>query len=159
METKFKWMKLFFAASLALNLAFAVPYLYHEFFRKHEPPSGHLDLGSGLDLKEGQKEQIDAIIKKFKLTLMQYKQDILEKRIDIIDELGDPEFDPARVTARTGELNKLHGQLNLLFVETLMQVNAQLEPQQRLNFLYKLSRNWFFLNGKHGPDEKGGKHE
>lgn len=159
METKCKWLKLFLAASLALNLAFSVPYLYHELIKKHGPTHEHVDLSTDLNLKAEQKEKIDALIKHFKLTLMQYKQDILEKRIDIIDELGDPEFDPARITARGKELNELHAKLNLFFVETLIQVNAQLEPQQRLNFLYKLSRNWFFLNGKQIPDEKGGKHE
>ena len=159
METKFKWLKLFLAASLALNIAITVPYLYHEFFKKHGPPSEHIDLSTDLNLNAEQKEKIDTIIKQFKLTLMQYKQDILEKRIDIIDELGDPEFDPTRITARANELNELHAKLNLFFVETLMQVNAQLEPQQRLNFLYKLSRNWFLLNCKRSPDERGGKHE
>jgi Spy/CpxP family protein refolding chaperone len=159
MGTKCKWLKLFLAASLALNLAITAPFLYHKFLKKHGPLPGHMDLSTDHNLNTEQKEKIDAIIKQFKLTLMQYKQDILEKRIDIIDELGDPEFDPARITARTNELNKLHAKLNLFFVETLMQVNAQLEPQQRLNFLYKLSRNWFFLNGKHNPDERGGKHE
>jgi len=59
---------------------------------------------------------------------MRYKQEILEKRIDIIDELGDPSFDPQTITTRTDELNQLENELNLLFVDTLIRINALLEP-------------------------------
>jgi len=145
---KAKWLKLVLAASLALNLAFAVPYIYNKFFVKHKEPKKEIKLETKttLNLQKEQKTQLDSIIKKFRLNLMRYKQEILEKRIDIIDELGDPEFDPETITTRTNELNQLENELNLFFVDTLIQINALLEPGQRLNFLYKLSKYWFFID-------------
>ncbi len=146
METKCKWLKLFLVISLAVNLAIAAPYLYREWSSKPGKPSRIMEISSKMDLGDEQKKQIDAIVNKFRLNLMQFKQDILEKRIDIIDELGDPEFDPANITAHTEELNKLQNELNLLFVETLMRINTHLDSEQRLDFLYRLSKHWFFLN-------------
>lgn len=146
METKCKWLKLFLVVSLAVNLAIAVPYLYRKWVSKPGKPSKTLELSTGLDLRDEQKERIDAVVKVFKLSLMQYKQDILEKRIDIIDGLGDPEFEPADITARAKELNKLYNELNLLFVDTLMRINSHLDSEQRLKFLIRLSEDWFFLN-------------
>jgi Spy/CpxP family protein refolding chaperone len=148
MNDKCKWLKLILAASLALNLAFTAPYAYNKFFAKHQKPLmvKETKLKEGLDPQPEQKKQLDAIIKTFRLNLMKYKRDILEKRIEIIDELGDPEFDPEIITTRTNELNKLENELNLLFVDNLVQINALLEPEQRLNFLYKVSRNWFFID-------------
>lgn len=160
METKCKWLKLFLVISLAVNLTIAASYLYRKLISKEGKPSRLMEISSGLDLKDEQKEKIDAIVKEFKLNLMQFKQDILEKRIDIIDELGDPEFDPADITARARELNKLYSELNLLFVETLMRINTQLDSRQRLDFLYRLSKDWFFLN-RHlkEKDKKRGNNE
>lgn len=148
MNDKCKWLKLVLVASLALNLAFTAPYIYNKFFVKNEKTLKVKEtlLKEGLDLRPEQKKQLDAIMKTFRLNLMKYKRDILEKRIAIIDELGDPEFDPEIITTRTSELNKLENELNLLFVDNLVQINALLEPQQRLHFLYKLSKNWFFIN-------------
>ncbi|MCU0288880.1 MAG: periplasmic heavy metal sensor [Acidobacteria bacterium] len=152
MNTKCKWLKLFLVASLALNLAFITPYFYH----RYKTPPSHpkqvkekkAELKNGLNLQPDQKKKLDEIIKSFRLNMSKYKRDILEKRIAIIDELGDPEFDPDIITARTNELNKLENELNLLFVDNLVKINALLEPGQRLNFLYKLSKNWFFIDKK-----------
>lgn len=148
MKDKNKWVKLVLAASLALNLAFAGPTIYNKVFGngKQEKSTKEIKLKTGLNLREEQKEQLDKIIKAFKLNLLEYKQDILEKRIAIIDELGDPEFDPETITARTNELNELGNELNLLFVDTLVQINALLEPKQRLEFLVRVSKNWFFID-------------
>ncbi|MDQ1353217.1 MAG: Periplasmic heavy metal sensor [Acidobacteriota bacterium] len=150
MNDKCKWLKLVLAASLALNLAFTAPYVYNKLFAKQQKPLKvkELKLKEGLALRSEQKKQLDAIIKNFRLNMMKYKRDILEKRMAIIDELGDPDFDPEIITTRTNELNKLENDLNLLFVDNLVQINALLEPQQRLNFLYRLSRNWFFIDKK-----------
>lgn len=146
-----KIWKILLAASLALNLALAVPYVYREFIAKpkHKPGkhSHEIDIAKEPGLRKEQKEQIDAIIKDFRFTMMNYKQEILEKRIHIIEELGNPEFDPETVTTYTDELNQLQNQLNLQFVDTLMRITTQLDPEQRLHFLYKLSRNWFYISG------------
>jgi Spy/CpxP family protein refolding chaperone len=143
---KCKWVKLVLAASLAMNLAFAGPYIYNKLIRKptRQPERKHTK--SYLNLGKEQKEQFRAIFKDFKVQMMQYKQDILEKRIDIIDELGDPDFEPQTITQLTNELNQLENQLNLLFVDSLIRTNALLAPEQRLKFLYRVSRDWFFLD-------------
>jgi Spy/CpxP family protein refolding chaperone len=60
--------------------------------------------------------------------------------------MGDTDFNLEDIEKKTGELNELENQLNLLFVETLIQINNLLEPEQRLTFLYKLSQNWFFID-------------
>ena len=157
---KAKWLKLVLAASLALNFAFAAPYIYNKFLVKHKEPEKEIKLKTKttLNLQKEQKEQLSSIIKKFRLNLMRYKQEILEKRIDIIDELGDPSFDPQTITTRTDELNQLENELNLLFVDTLIRINALLEPGQRLNFLYRVSKNWFFID-KRRPLKKGEDHD
>ncbi len=73
---------------------------------------------------------------------------ILGKRIAIVEAMGDPEFDPEDVKTKTGELNELENQLNLVFVNSLIEITNVLDNQQRLNFLIKLSRNWFFMKEK-----------
>lgn len=148
MNTKGKWLKLFLVASLALNIAFTAPYVYNRFFTHHPKPVKEKEtpLNTLLNLRPEQKTKLDQLIKTFRLNMIKYKQDILEKRIAIIDELGDPEFDPDIIAARTRELNQLENELNLLFVDNLVQINALLEPEQRLHFLYKLSKNWFFID-------------
>jgi Spy/CpxP family protein refolding chaperone len=150
MNDKCKWLKLVLAASLALNLAFTAPYVYNKFFAKHVKSQQvkETKLKESLSLRPEQKQQLDTIIKSFRLNMMKYKRDILEKRIAIIDELGDPDFDPEVITTRTNELNKLENELNLMFVDNLVQINSLLEPKQRLQFLYRLSRNWFFIDKK-----------
>ena len=76
--------------------------------------------------------------------------------MEIIEELGNPACDPQKVNGWTDELNLLENQLNRDFIATLLKINDMLEPSQRLNLLYRLSRNWFFFNRE---PEKGGPHE
>lgn len=172
-----KWLKLLLVVSLALNVAFLGPLIYNRLYNrlpapeetaKHtgepnvkngtNPPSveeGPLSAGPGRRLGKQQKQKIDSVIHKFKLEQMRYRQDILTKRIEIIDELGDPEYDPQTITTRTNELNQLENELNLLFVNTLLEIDGILDGRQRLDFLYRLSRNWFFL-GKKGRSRRSG---
>jgi len=76
--------------------------------------------------------------------------------VEIIEELGNPACDPQKVNSQNEELNGLENQLNRDFIATLLKINEILEPDQRLNLLYSLSRNWFFLTPYR---EKGGPHE
>lgn len=142
---KTKWMKVIFIASLAFNLAFVSTSLYWEFTG---PPrtSEKLTAKEDLKLQKEQKEKISRIIWKFKISLSDYKQDVLDKRISIIEAMSGTEFNLEDIEKKTEELNELENKLNLLFVDVLIRINALLEPEQRLNFLYKLSKNWFFIN-------------
>ncbi len=142
---KNRWIKIILAASLALNLAFGSTLVYKNFFKKKSLPGADIRLDTQLKLQEEQKKGIDLIIKRFRINLVRFKQDILEKRMDIIDELGNPDFDLESIKVKTEELNELEDQLNLAFVDTLVQLTHILDSRQRLNFLYELSQNWFFI--------------
>ncbi|MCK4766318.1 MAG: periplasmic heavy metal sensor [Candidatus Aminicenantes bacterium] len=144
------WITVLLTASVALNLAFISTLAYKNFFAGKDKP-GHkpgvaADINTRLELQPEQKAGIDEIFKKFRFNLMKFKQDILEKRMDLIDELGDPDFDTETIAAKTKELNALENSLNLTFVDSLVQVNHILDARQRLKFLYKVSQNWFFLD-------------
>lgn len=147
---KSNWLKIILAASLALNLAFVGTLVYNGFFTKTKetkPAAGAEEVGFDVRLKLGeeQKREIDVIVKEFRINMIKFKQDILEKRMDIIDQLGDPDCDLDSIDARTRELNEIEDRLNLAFVDTLVRINNILNSRQRLNFLYKLSQNWFFM--------------
>jgi len=100
---------------------------------------------AGLALEEGQRKDLENIIRNFRIELLQFKQDIIAKRMEIVEGLGDPDLDIENLTSRTDELNELENQLNLAFVNTIMKVNTVLDPKQRIDFLLKLSRRWFFI--------------
>jgi Spy/CpxP family protein refolding chaperone len=143
-----RWLKVILAASLALNLAFVSHFVYRYVFAEHTkdtPPMKEIKVETALELQTEQKKEIDSIIKKFRINKSKYKQDILEKRMDIIDELGVPDFDLENIKTKTDELNELESRLNLDFVDTLIRITNILDTKQRLNFLYSLSKNWFFI--------------
>jgi Spy/CpxP family protein refolding chaperone len=140
--------------SLALNLAFLAGFAYKRLQRRAPAPPP--EYRSDLNLAAGQDARVREIVRKFKINSILFKEDILEKRVEIIEELGSPLGDPQTIAAKTEELNKLENQLNRDFIAALLKINDVLEPEQRLNMIYHLSRNWFFF--KRGP-EKGGPHE
>ncbi len=140
--------------SLALNLAFAAAAVYRK-IRHHRPPP-LLEFKSDFGLNAGQDAKVREIVRKFKINSILFKEDILDKRVEIVEELGNPLGDPEKIAAKTEELNQLENQLNRDFIATLQEINDVLEPEQRLNMIYGLSRNWFFFD--HRP-EKGGPHE
>lgn len=148
-----KWIKIILAASLALNLAFVSTAVYREIpgqtGNKKNKPNRDISLDADFNFSRHQEEKIKKIIKAFRMNLLEYKRDILDKRIAIIEALGETEFNLEDIENKTGELSRLENQLNLVFVQALMQINALLEPEQRLKFLYKLSRNWFFIERRH----------
>ncbi|UCH94047.1 MAG: hypothetical protein JSV88_27790 [Candidatus Aminicenantes bacterium] len=142
---KNKWLKIILVASLAFNLAFVSTAVYRK-FASTTRKSQELTFKQDFKLQKDQKEEIKRIIKKFKISLLDYKQDILDKRISIIEAMSDTEFNLEDIEKKTRELNGLENELNLEFVDTLIRISALLESEQRLNFLYKLSQNWFFIN-------------
>jgi len=141
-----KWLKIVLTASLAFNLAFISTSIYRKFIASPAITQEEIPAENDIKLKSNQKEEIHKIIKEFKINLLEFKQDILDKRIAIIESMGDTEFDMDVIENRTNQLNQLENRLNLLFVDTLIRITALLEPEQRLTFLYKLSKNWFFID-------------
>jgi Spy/CpxP family protein refolding chaperone len=160
---KNKWIKIILAASLALNLAFVSTAIYREVTCRQKAGKEHkheMTVNPEINLNEDQKEKIKKIKREFRMNLLEYKTDILDKRIGIIEAMSETEFNPDDIEAKTKELNQLENELNVLFVEALIQINALLEPEQRLKFLYRLSRNWFFIKKKYttGPGRKAYQH-
>lgn len=142
---KNKGLKILLVASIALNLAFLSGFVIKKIVnRKTEPQSG-IEAGINLNIHQDQKEILDSIIKRFRLQMIKSKQNILEKRIEIIEELSDPEVDFGLLKTRTQELNEYENQMNTAFVEALININNLLDEKQRLSFLLKLSQNWFFI--------------
>ncbi|HSQ34840.1 MAG TPA: periplasmic heavy metal sensor [Candidatus Binatia bacterium] len=142
--------------SLALNLAFLAAMAYKRTGHGKNAPRPPLDMKNDFQLAAGQEKQVRAIVRKFKIDSLLAKEDIRDKRVEIIEELGSPDCDPATVRSLTDGLNLLENQLNKDFIAALLKINDILEPGQRLNLLYRLSRNWFFLTPTR---EKGGDNE
>ena len=149
-----KVVSLLFTVSLALNLAFLAAFIYQRVRHHHAAPP--MEFKSDFGLHSDQDAKVREIVRKFKINSILFKEDILEKRVEIIEELGGSQGDPEKITAKTEELNMLENQLNRDFITALLKISNVLEPEQRLNMIYQLSRNWFFFD--RGP-AKGGPHE
>ena len=141
-----KLWKIVLAASLAFNIAFVASAVHRTLKWRQHMAERHQMPAANLALEQEQKEELEAIIRDFRIELLQFKQDIIAKRMEIVDGLGDPDLDIESLTTRTNELNELENQLNLAFVNTIMEVNTVLDPKQRIDFLLKLSRRWFFMD-------------
>ena len=149
-------MTFLLVVSLALNLAFLAALVYKRSLRNKNVPMPPLEMKNDFNLSAGQEKQVREIIHKFKINSLLAKEDIRDKRVEIIEELGNPACDPQKVNSQNEELNGLENQLNRDFIAALLKINEMLEPDQRLNLLYSLSRNWFFLTP---TGKKGGPHE
>jgi Spy/CpxP family protein refolding chaperone len=155
MKTK-RWLPFLLALSLALNLAFLAALVYKRAMLRKSVARPRLEIKNDFSLSSGQEAQVREIIHKFKLSSLQAKEDIRDQRVEIIEELGNPTCDAKKVNGLADELNQLENQLNRDFLAALLKINDILEPSQRLNLLYRLSRNWFFLTPYR---EKGGSDE
>ncbi len=151
---KNKVMALALTLSLTLNLAFLAAIVYQKL--RHRPPVPPTEFKSDFNLAPAQDTKVREIVRKFKLNSILFKEDILDKRVEIVEELGEPQGDREKIAAKTEELNGLENQLNRDFITALLKISDILEPEQRLNMIYQLSRNWFFFD--RGP-KKGGHHE
>ena len=127
-----------------MNLAFAAAFVYRKI--RHHRPAPLLEFKSDFGLNAGQDAKVREIVRKFKINSILFKEDILDKRVEIVEELGNPLGDPEKIASKTEELNQLENQLNRDFIAALLKINDVLEPEQRLNMIYGLSRNWFFFD-------------
>jgi len=145
---KNKWIKIILIASITFNIAFISNVIYKRVSLKDKKNVEDLKFKTKIELNNDQKEKLNFIMKNFRINLVQSKNDILEKRIDIIEQLSDPEYDLDILKSKTNELNEVENQLNLNFVKTLIRISDILNSKQRLNFLLNLSENWFFIKQK-----------
>ncbi len=140
--------------SLALNLAFLAAFIYQR--GRQRPPAPPREFKGDFGLDARQDARVREIVRKFRINSILFKEDILDKRVEIIEELGQPHGDREKIAARIEDLNGLENQLNRDFIAALLQISDILEPEQRLDMLYRLSRNWFFFAR---DAKKGGPHE
>ncbi len=143
---KKKLINVFLVASLALNLAFITVGVYKHLSKekKVSPSEYPFPFGNSYGLGEKQKSKLSAVVKEFRVNLAKNNSSILEKRIDIIELLGDPEYKMETLEEELDELNKIERESNTEFVSTLIKINSILESKQWLKFLYDLSKGWFF---------------
>lgn len=151
-----KWITFLLAVSLALNLAFLTALVYRRILHKKNASRAPLEMKNDIQLSAGQEKQIRELIHRFKINSLLAKEDIRDKRVEIIEELGNPACEPQKINSLADELILLENQLNRDFIAALLKINVILEPEQRLDLLYRLSRNWFFLTPYR---EKGGSDE
>lgn len=147
---------LLLVVSAALNLAFIASRVYSRSApaRTSVPPD--VEFQTALRIDPAQKQGVDALLRKFKIDSIAFKEDIVAKRIELLEELGDPGYDVNRIREKTAELNQTEAGLNDRFIDVLLEIIDILTPGQRLELLYQLSTNWYFVN--HNA-EKGGQHE
>lgn len=137
-------IKIVLAASLALNIAFAGAGIYRIVKTDRSSDLKRPEVNRPYDLSKGQSIKIDEIVKNFRIKLVGNKSEVLEKRIDIIELLGDPEFKTETLEDKLLELNDIENELNYEFVSTLLEISSVMDLDQWLKFLYNLSRSWFF---------------
>lgn len=137
-------IKIIFIASLAFNLAFIGAGIYRTINSEKNEKSKESAFAGQYELSEKQNINLEEIIKNFRIKLTENKSDVLEKRIDIIELLGDPEFKAETLEEELLRLNDIEAELNNEFVSTLLEISAVLDQGQWIKFLYNLSKGWFF---------------
>ena len=151
---KSRWIKIALVASLALNLVFLGTYLFRKFDNprhKHKFPtdkSGIIKrLKSDLKVSADQAQSIFEIMRNFRVSIMESKEKILGKRMEIVEALSDPDYTEEDIEEKITQLNEAESEFNRLFVKSIMEVSNLLEPGQRYELLLKVSRPWFFMKG------------
>ena len=127
-----------------MNLAFIGAGIYKVISKDRPQDLKKSETGSSYKLRDEQQIKIDEIVKNFKVKLAGNKSEVLEKRIDIIELLGNPEYKTETLEEKLLELNDIENELNYEFVSTLLEVGTVMDHDQWLKFLYNLSRSWFF---------------
>lgn len=141
---KSKFTRYILVASISFNIAFIGMGIYKKFLSvKTDGLKQKTDTYSFKFSREKQKKMED-IISEFKRALIGFRSDILDKRIEIIQELGNPEFTLKSVKSKIKELTETERRLNYAFLDTLIEISSVLDQKQWLKFLYNLSEDWFF---------------
>ena len=136
--------RIFLAASLALNLAYIGTGIYRTVKKENTRDLRNSSVSSPYSLRDEQKEKLDTIVESFRRKLVDNKSEVLDKRIDIIELLGDPEFKTENLEEKLLELNDIENELNYEFILTVLEIGKVMDHDQWLKFLYNLSRRWFF---------------
>lgn len=95
--TRNRLLVLFLIASAALNLALIASRLYSKIVPARPPVPPSVEFQPGFRIDPAQKERVDTILRKFKIDSIAFKEDIVAKRIEILEELGNPGYDVNQV--------------------------------------------------------------
>lgn len=137
-------IKIILIASLAFNLAFVSAGIYRVINSEKPEKTRESAFSGKYELNKKQKSNLEEVVRSFRIKLAENKSDVLEKRIDIIELLGDPDFKTENLEKELLQLNYIEAELNNEFVSTLLKISAVLDQGQWIKFLYNLSRGWFF---------------
>ncbi len=137
-------VKYILIASLSFNLAFVSLGIYKRFIEEKKGNVIETKKGSLSELSSDNRREVEKIIDKFNKKMVNYRSEILDKRIDIIQEMGNPEFTSESVKSKIQELNKIENEMNDVFIDTLVDISSAISQKNWLKFLYNLSRSWFF---------------
>jgi len=129
--------------SLALNLGFIISFYV---IKSHKTNYHYRTNELNIELNESQKSEINKILNEFKINYYEKKQEILSKRIDIMEELGKPDYSMKSIDEILNELNTTENDLNKEFINTIIKICNILDNKQKIEFLYRLSKNWYFLS-------------
>lgn len=129
-------------ASLAVNLA-----LFITLLRKPQRFTRPVKENTVMQLQSNQQNQLQDIIQEFKIEALLLKDEVLNTRIEIIEEIANPEYDLNQVRLLVAELNEIENRLNELYVNAIISIGEILDPEQRLMLLYRLSMDWYNLSG------------
>lgn len=144
-----KLVRILLFASIVLNIAFISYHIIKKnnpaFFKKKSAYQEQLLNDKRLNLTEDQVTQIKDIFNNFKVILISSKQEMLDKRMGIIEELSTPEPNLGFIWNNVNQLNLLESSLNRDFVEALIKVSNILGSGQNIKFLLKLSQRWLYF--------------
>ncbi|HNX97998.1 MAG TPA: periplasmic heavy metal sensor [Candidatus Aminicenantes bacterium] len=157
--TRWRVLVALLLASLAVNVALTLAFFHHRRPSRPPPPpviDRPVEIPADLDIRADQRQALQEMIRRYRVDSLPLREDIMERRVAIIEELGRPDYDPAAVRTMVGELNALEKTLNERLIDLLLQVGEVLDSRQRLHLLYRLSRDWFHLDAH---VNQGGKHE
>ncbi len=138
--------KIIFVASFALNLAFVGAWIFRAEKDKKIIEKKGVILNGQYELGDKQKTMLDKIVKSFRTRLAENRSKVLEKRIDVIELLGDPDQEGEAYDEFLLQLNETENELNRDFISTLKEIGSILDQEQWINFLYNVSKGWFFSN-------------
>lgn len=157
--TRWRVLVALLLASLAVNVALTLAFFHHRRPSRPPPPpviDRPVEIPTDLDIRADQRQALQEMIRRYRVDSLPLREDIMERRVAIIEELGRPDYDPAAIRTMVGELNALEKTLNERLIDLLLQVGEVLDSRQRLHLLYQLSRDWFHLDAH---VNQGGTHE
>jgi len=131
-------VQLLLALSLLLNFFILAGFVYRTWIAppamEHvQPrPGGPLEMiARELKLDESQRKTLHSLFEKNLADRREHQHDIQQAREQLSDELKKPNADPAKIDALVEQVSKLRGELFRANLHAILELEAQLTPEQR----------------------------